>query len=125
MPFLKPKDLETESKILTGLDNCAVSCEDDTAFERCKPCPYDTEGIEVSDCRAVLSKEARAMLNKYKAFADRAVILLKASHVILDKAKDELYTSVTAVWDDAECDIYCLMDEIEVLLDDTGMDINA
>lgn len=125
MPFLKPQDLEAEKKIITGLDNCAVSCEDDTAFERCKPCPWDCEGIDVSDCRAVLSKCARELLTKYKTFADRAVILLKASHDILNEAQWELEKPVTAVWDDTECDLFCLMDEIRTILEDTGIDIDA
>ena len=52
---------------------------------------------------------------------DRANILLKATYDILQKQKDSPYVlnffEQTAVWDGAECDGYCLMEEIEDYLE--------
>ena len=52
---------------------------------------------------------------------ERANILLKANYDILQKQKDSPYVlnifEQTAVWDGAECDGYCLMEEIEDYLE--------
>ena len=52
---------------------------------------------------------------------ERANILLKATYDILQKQKDSPYVlnilEQTAVWDGAECDGYCLMEEIEDYLE--------
>ena len=53
---------------------------------------------------------------------ERAKILLKATHDILKKCKDSYYVlnalEVTAIWDEAECDGYCLMEDIENYFDE-------
>lgn len=55
-----------------------------------------------------------------KQLLDRAKILLKATKDILTKCHDSFYVldvmSVTAIWDEAECDGYCLKEEITELL---------
>ena len=52
---------------------------------------------------------------------ERADILLKATYDILQKQKDSPYVlnilEQTAVWDGAECDGYCLMEDIEDYLE--------
>ena len=51
---------------------------------------------------------------------ERAKILLKAAYDLLHKQTESFYVlnllTETAVWDDAECDGYCLMEEIAELL---------
>ena len=51
----------------------------------------------------------------------RALILLKATLDILNKCIESRYVldvaSVTAIWDNAECDGYCLKEEVEELLE--------
>lgn len=53
---------------------------------------------------------------------DRRDILLRATLDILKKCDEGPYVKnvleVTAIWDEAECDGYCLMGEIEDLLGD-------
>ena len=53
---------------------------------------------------------------------ERTKILLKATLDILNKCNDSVIKldvmSVTAVWDDVECDGYCLKDELSELLDE-------
>lgn len=57
-------------------------------------------------------------------FNRRAIILLKATSDILKKVEKDHYAQVffgkTAVWDDVECDGYCLMEEINDLLEEVG-----
>ena len=47
---------------------------------------------------------------------DRKTILLRATYDILKQCNDSYYVlspfEVTAIWDDAVCDGYCLFDEI-------------
>lgn len=51
----------------------------------------------------------------------RERVLLKAAYDILKQCDESPYVldvlGVAAIWDDAECDGYCLMSEIEDLLD--------
>ena len=51
---------------------------------------------------------------------ERAKILLKATYDLLHKQTESPYVlnmlSETAIWDGAECDGYCLMEEIAELL---------
>ena len=51
---------------------------------------------------------------------DRRNVLLKAAYDLLALQRDSSYTlsllNETATWDDAECDGYCLMEEIADLL---------
>jgi hypothetical protein len=51
---------------------------------------------------------------------DRKIILLKACLDILKKCDESVYVAnffeQTAFWDNAECDGYCLMEEIKELL---------
>jgi len=51
---------------------------------------------------------------------ERAKILLKATHDILKKCDEAIFVqdvmSVTAIWDEAECDGNCLMEEIGELI---------
>lgn len=51
---------------------------------------------------------------------DRKITLLKATLDILKKVGKSKYVvnalETTAIWDDVECDGYCLMEEIEELL---------
>lgn len=58
-------------------------------------------------------------------FNRRALILLKATSDILEKLDDTPYVlnffGQTAIWDDAECDGYCLMEEINELLEEVGV----
>ncbi len=44
---------------------------------------------------------------------DRKITLLKAAYEMLDKITSNNYQGETAYYDDAECDAYCLMDDIE------------
>jgi hypothetical protein len=57
---------------------------------------------------------------KTKEQVERAEILLKATLDILTKCDNSRNVlnvmSTTAVWDEAECDGYCLKEEIEELL---------
>ena len=52
---------------------------------------------------------------------ERAIILLKATKDILTTCDESGFVldvmSTTAIWDEAECDGYCLKEEIEDLLD--------
>lgn len=51
---------------------------------------------------------------------ERMRTLLKAAYDLLKKQNESHYVlnmlETTAVWDEAECDGYCLMEEIEELL---------
>lgn len=51
---------------------------------------------------------------------ERAKILLKATHEILTKCNEAVFVedvmSVTAIWDEAECDGNCLMEDIGELI---------
>ena len=51
---------------------------------------------------------------------NRERILLKATYDLLKQQKDSPYIldilCTTAIWDDVECDGYCLMEEIAELL---------
>lgn len=53
---------------------------------------------------------------------DRAVTLLRACLDLLNKQKESRYIldllSQTVYYDDAECDGYCLSDDIEMYLDE-------
>ena len=53
---------------------------------------------------------------------ERATTLLQATLDILNKCDEGIYVKnvfeVTAIWDDAECDGYCLKNEIEELLEE-------
>lgn len=57
-------------------------------------------------------------------FNRRALILLKAASDILEKLDETPYVlnffEQTAVWDEVECDGYCLMEEINDLLEEVG-----
>lgn len=74
-------------------------------------CPKDSFG----------TKELKEILERYK----RAIILLKATSDILEKLDDTPYVlsffEQTAVWDEVECDGYCLMEEINDLLEEMGI----
>lgn len=52
---------------------------------------------------------------------DRKDVLLKAAYDLLNQQQNSHYVlnllEETAIWDDAECDGFCLMDEIADLLD--------
>jgi len=59
---------------------------------------------------------------------DRKDILLKAAYDILTKCDNapcivDVFEQ-TAIWDDAECDGYCLFDEIRELLYEEGIEVN-
>ena len=60
------------------------------------------------------------MMNKTNQ--DRAYIMLKAARDILHKCRDSVYVTdvftETAIWDGVECDGYCLMEEIEELVEE-------
>ena len=58
------QDLE---KVKTGLQCCQVSMGDEEPFAKCSVCPFNTDGIAVEDCRAVLSREALAVIEKLEA----------------------------------------------------------
>lgn len=53
---------------------------------------------------------------------ERAKILLQAALDILNSCDEGMYVKnaleVTAVWDGAECDGYCLKNEVEDLMDE-------
>ena len=53
---------------------------------------------------------------------ERAKILLQAALDILEKCSETMYVrdvfEVTAIWDEAECDGYCLKDDIEILINE-------
>lgn len=55
----------------------------------------------------------------------RAIILLKATSDILAKLDDTPYVlnffEQTAVWDGVDCDGYCLMEEVNELLEEVGV----
>ena len=74
-------------------------------------CPKDSFGV----------KELKEILERYK----RAIILLKATSDILEKLDDTPYVlnffEQTAVWDGIDCDGYCLMEEINILLEEMGI----
>ncbi len=48
---------------------------------------------------------------------DRKITLLKAAFEMLDKITSNNYQGETAYYDKADCDAYCLMDDIEIELD--------
>ena len=56
----------------------------------------------------------------------QAVKLLKAAKDILTKCEESTTVlevmCVTAIWDEAECDGYCLLDEIKMLLEEIEID---
>lgn len=56
---------------------------------------------------------------------ERALILMKATLDILNKCDEGPYVKnvleTTAIWDEAECDGYCLKDELEDLLTQVGV----
>lgn len=58
-------------------------------------------------------------MDNYKI--ERMQILLKAAYDLLKKQDDSVMVldilSTTAIWDEAECDGYCLMEEIEEILE--------
>ena len=60
------------------------------------------------------------MMNKTNQ--DRAYIMLKAARDILHKCRDSVNATdvfeETAIWDGVECDGYCLMEEIEELVEE-------
>ena len=49
-------------KIIKGLKCCKTSMEYDTLFDKCSECPYNNEGIDIEDCRKVLSSEALELI---------------------------------------------------------------
>lgn len=53
---------------------------------------------------------------------ERAKILMQATLDILNKCNEGIYVKnvmeVTAIWDKAECDGYCLMEELEALINE-------
>lgn len=67
------------------------------------------------------TKELKEILERYK----RAIILLKATSDILEKLDDTPYVlsffEQTAVWDGVDCDGYCLMEEVNELLEEVGV----
>jgi len=56
----------------------------------------------------------------------RGHLLLKVAYQLLKQQDDSCYVlnllEETTVWDGVDCDGYCLMEEIEVLLRDEGID---
>ena len=56
----------------------------------------------------------------------REHLLLKVAYQLLKQQDDSCYVlnllEETTVWDGVDCDGYCLMEEIEVLLRDEGID---
>ena len=74
---------------------------------------YTKNGIPMKDkkSRSVYQNNLIKVIN----VEDRILILLKATFDILKKCKAGPYVNVfeqTAIWDDAECDGSCLMEEI-------------
>lgn len=63
-------------------------------------------------------------LPKEVKMEDRKITLLRATLDILKKVDESPYVinalETTAIWDDAECDGMCLMEEIEELLSSVG-----
>lgn len=59
--------------------------------------------------------------SQMKENLDRAIILLRATKELLSKQKDSPYTlnmlNETTFYDECDCDGYCLLDDIEALLD--------
>lgn len=55
----------------------------------------------------------------------REHLLLKVAYQLLQKQKNSYYVlnllEESTVWDEVRCDGYCLMEEIEVLLQDEGV----
>jgi len=62
-----------------------------------------------------------------KLDTDRAIILLKAARNLLKKCNDSSYVinaaSTVVYYDQAECDGFCLMEDIEYLLEDAGINL--
>ena len=55
---------------------------------------------------------------------ERAKILMQAALDILNKCDEGIYVKnvmeVTAIWDEAECDGYCLKEELGQLMDEVN-----
>lgn len=69
--------------------------------------------------------QAEAQEERARQPVDRKTVLLKAAYDILKKVKDAPYVEsameMTAFYDEAECDGFCLMEDIATELDiDTG-----
>lgn len=58
---------------------------------------------------------------------ERSVVLLKATLDILNKCDEGPYVQnaleMTAIWDEVECDGYCLKEEVEQLIEEIGIKI--
>lgn len=67
----------------------------------------------------------RSTVAEILQFNRRALILLKATSDILEKLDDTPYVlnffEQTAVWDGVDCDGYCLMEEVNELLEEVGV----
>ena len=60
---------------------------------------------------------------------ERAIVLLKAAHYLLNKCNNSGYvlsciSEVPIPYDETECDGLCLMEDIEYLLEDAGINIS-
>ena len=53
---------EERDKVVIGLACCRENTPDDP-FQRCGECPYNDHGINVEDCRGVLSSDALEALH--------------------------------------------------------------
>lgn len=49
-------------KVMMGLECCKKSMSNDDPFARCQECPYNDNGIDVEDCRSVLSGDCKELL---------------------------------------------------------------
>jgi len=88
---------------------------------RCSQCGYIFYGRKRRVvCRDCMFENMEQMLKDN----ERKEILLKATYDILKKCEASSYVlnvfEQTALWDNAECDGYCLMDEIE---EELGLDV--
>lgn len=67
-------------------------------------------------------------MKQHQTALTREQILLRAAYQILKKTTEGVYVldvlGVNTVWDEATCDGYCLMEEINDLLQDNDIDVD-
>lgn len=83
---------------------------------------YDSEARALAICA-----EENRQLAKWLRELQRARVLLKATHDILEAADDSPYVedvlAILVHYDDADCDGSCLMDDIEYYFDEFDVDV--
>ena len=90
-------------------------------YRRFGECGWTKQNLyREDDVIAAMQEYAEQENAELKEDADRQRILLQATLDILNKCNEGMYVKnvmeVTAIWDEAECDGYCLRDEIEEIL---------